>query len=156
MTDIVLLSSYQPAKIKTVAISGCFDILHIGHIRFITSARSKGERLVVLLESDGFIKKYKMRQPFQTQKERAEILSHIKEVDQIVLLPLMEVEITYRTMWKKVSPQIIAITKGDTYLKEKKAQAAEIGAEVVEVTPLIIGRSTTIALTLNPEKGVVD
>jgi len=156
MTDIVLLSSYQPAKIKTVAISGCFDILHIGHIRFITSARSKGERLVVLLESDGFIKKYKMRQPFQTQKERAEILSHIKEVDQIVLLPLMEVEITYRTMWKKVSPQIIAITKGDTYLKEKKAQAAEIGAEVVEVTPLISGRSTTIALTLNPEKGVVD
>ena len=156
MAQIVPLSSYQALSGKTVAISGCFDILHIGHIRFIEAARKKGDLLVVLLESDDFIAKYKMRKPFHNQAERAELLSHIREVDVVVLLPFMTKELMYIDMWKKVSPAIIALTAGDTYLNEKIAQGTEVGAKVVEVTPLIKGKSTTLALTFNPIRSVLD
>lgn len=156
MTNIVPLSSYQAPNGRVVAISGCFDILHIGHIRFIEAASQKGDALVVLLESDDFIEKYKMRKPFHNQAERAELLSHIKEVDVVVVLPFMTKELMYSDMWKTVSPAIIALTEGDTYLKEKIAQAAEVGAEVVEVVPLIKGKSTTVALTHNPLRSVLD
>lgn len=156
MANIIPLSSYQPAQGQVVAISGCFDIIHIGHIRFIEAARKKGDSLVVLLESDDFIKKYKIRAPFHTQAERAEVLSHIKEVDTIVLLPFMTKDISYSTMWKKVAPSIIALTEGDTYFKEKTMQANEIGAKVVEVTKLFKGKSTTVALTHDPYKEIVD
>lgn len=156
MANIVPLSSYQAPQGTVVAISGCFDIIHIGHIRFIEAARKKGDVLVVLLESDAFIEKYKLRMPFHNQAERAEVLSHLKEVDVVVLLPFMTKDLMYHQMWKQISPAVIALTEGDLYIKEKTSQGAEVGAEVVEVTPLIKGKSTTQAITHNPTKDVLD
>ncbi|KXK09818.1 MAG: Glycerol-3-phosphate cytidylyltransferase [Microgenomates bacterium OLB23] len=137
---------------KTVAMSGCFDILHIGHIHLIDGARKHGDELVVLVESDEFIITFKNRQPFHTQQERAEMLAHIVGVDVVVLLPFMSGKEDYGAMWKKVRPQVIAHTEGDPYIAHKKEQAAEIGAKVIEVTPLIPHKSTTNALTHHPSK----
>lgn len=156
MANILPLSSYQPPSGSIVAISGCFDILHIGHIRFITAARKRGDGLVVLLESDEFIRHFKKREPFHSQEERAEILSHISDVDTIVLLPFMGETSKYQDMWKSIRPKIIALTAGDTYLEDKKKQASLIGAQIMEVTPLIDNKSSTIALTHKPDKEVLD
>jgi cytidyltransferase-like protein len=156
MANILPLSSYQPSSGSVVAISGCFDILHIGHIRFITAARKRGDRLVVLLESDEFIRYFKKREPFHSQEERAEILSHISDVDTIVLLPFMGETSKYQNMWESIRPNIIALTAGDTYLEDKKEQASLIGAQIMEVTPLIDNKSSTIALTHKPDKEVLD
>lgn len=136
----------RPTNKHIVAISGCFDIIHIGHIRFIEAARGHGDTLVVLVESDRFIETYKKRKPFHTQQERAEILSHLREVDQIVLLPFMDSEKDYAHMWATIKPSVIAITGHDPYIEKKQHQASLVGARLIEVTPLIEKKSTTNAL----------
>lgn len=146
------LDEYLPSSKKTVAISGCFDIIHIGHIRFIDAASKQGDELVILLESDEFIKTYKHRDPFHTQNERAEVLSHIKEVDKVVLLPFMTKEMEYTELWKKIQPCIIAVTEGDEYIELKRSQASEISAKVIEVTELYKGKSSTLALKTKPTR----
>lgn len=156
MNKIVQLSLYKASSGKTVAVSGCFDILHIGHIRLLAAAKQYGDNLVVLLESDEFITTYKKRQPFHSQTERAEMLSHIIEVDMVVLLPFMKDSNDYQIMWQQIRPNLIAITKGDLYVENKRKQAALIGAEIVEATSLIAGFSSTEALTHHPSKSITE
>jgi cytidyltransferase-like protein len=67
-----------------VAISGGMDPIHIGHIRLIKEAKKLGDKLVVILNNDNWLKK-KKTQVFMHQKERKEILEAIKEVDAVIL-----------------------------------------------------------------------
>jgi len=66
-----------------VAVSGAFDPIHVGHVRYITEAAKLGDRLVVILNSDDFLirKKGFVFMPFQ---ERKEILESIKGVDEVI------------------------------------------------------------------------
>ncbi|MDD5679630.1 MAG: adenylyltransferase/cytidyltransferase family protein [Candidatus Omnitrophica bacterium] len=66
-----------------VIISGGFDPIHIGHIRYISESKKLGDSLVVILNSDGFLKK-KKNYVFMPFKERKEIVEHIKGVDSAV------------------------------------------------------------------------
>lgn len=67
-----------------VAISGAFDPIHIGHIRLIREAKKLGDKLVVILNNDNWLKERKT-QIFMHQKERQEILKAIKEIDEVIL-----------------------------------------------------------------------
>ncbi|MBI4973975.1 adenylyltransferase/cytidyltransferase family protein [Candidatus Roizmanbacteria bacterium] len=117
---------------KTVLIGGCFDILHYGHLRFLSQAKECGEVLAVALEPDEFIRKIKNKKPIHTQEQRAEILAHLDLVDVIILLPLFT-EKDYYDMVQVVHPQVIALTKGDPHLAEKSVQAKKVGAEIVQI-----------------------
>lgn len=117
---------------KTVLVGGCFDILHYGHLRFLSQAKAKGQTLMVALESDEFIRRIKRKEPIHTQKQRAEILAHLDLVDVIVLLPLFT-EKDYFEMVQMINPATIAVTKGDPHLEKKKNQAREVGASIVQV-----------------------
>ena len=66
----------------TVAVSGGFDPLHIGHIRLFEAARKLGDRLVVILNNDNWIEKKKGR-AFMPEKERKEIIEALKFVDEV-------------------------------------------------------------------------
>jgi len=122
---------------KKVLVGGCFDLLHIGHIRFLKAAKKQGDTLIVALESDDFIKKIKKRQPFHSQIERAEILSSLKMVNVVILLPFLKSDNDYLNLVKMVKPNIIAVTKNDPQLKNKKRQANKIGGILKIVTPHI-------------------
>ena len=74
---------------KTVLVGGCFDILHYGHVRFLSQAKAKGEVLMVALESDEFIRRIKKKKPIHTQEQRAEILAHLDLVDMIIFIALI-------------------------------------------------------------------
>lgn len=117
---------------KTVLVGGCFDILHYGHVCFLSQAKAKGEVLIVALESDKFIRRIKRKKPIHTQKQRAEILAHLDLVDIIILLPLFN-EKNYFEMVQMINPDIIAVTKGDPHLEEKSNQAQEVGASIVQM-----------------------
>ena len=55
-SKIVHLAEFKPySEKKTVLVGGCFDILHIGHVRFLQAAKKQGDILIVVLESDEFI-----------------------------------------------------------------------------------------------------
>ncbi len=69
---------------KMVAVSGGFDPIHVGHARMFQRARKLGDKLVVILNNDNWLKK-KKGYAFMPEKERAELLKHIRWVDKVVL-----------------------------------------------------------------------
>lgn len=71
-------------KLKTVAVSGGFDPLHIGHVRMFQNAKSLGDRLIVIVNNDNWLKK-KKGYAFMPEAERKEIIESIKGVDEVVL-----------------------------------------------------------------------
>ena len=71
-------------KEVTIAVSGGFDPVHIGHVRLFQAARRLGDRLVVILNNDHWLKK-KKGYVFMPQKERKELLEALRGVDEVVL-----------------------------------------------------------------------
>ena len=86
---------------KIVLTGGCFDILHIGHFKFLKKAKSFGDYLIVLLESDENIKKLKGKdKPIFSLKERITILKPIKYVDKIIVVAKNPTHETYLKLIK--------------------------------------------------------
>ena len=71
-------------EIVTVAVSGGFDPLHIGHVRLFEEAKKLGDRLIVILNNDNWLKKKKGK-TFMPEKERKEILEALKSVDEVYI-----------------------------------------------------------------------
>jgi len=121
----------RESKGRIVLTGGCFDILHIGHVRFLSEAKKMGDYLVVLLENDKNVEKLKGgNRPVFIQKERAEMLSALGSVDLVVLLPTMENDSDYLNLIRIIKPDIIAATENDSHIEKKKRQAKTIGGEL--------------------------
>lgn len=81
-----MAGAYRERGAKLVFTNGCFDILHVGHVRFLTEARQLGDRLIIGLNSDRSIRKLKGKgRPIFSFMERAEVLSALWMVDKIVM-----------------------------------------------------------------------
>ncbi len=121
----------EESKGKIVLAGGCFDILHIGHARFLSEAKGMGDYLILVLESDEKVTELKGEdRPIFIQKERAEMLSALRSVDLIVLLPMMEEDSDYLDLVMKIKPGVIAVTENDPQIDKKRRQAKEVGAEL--------------------------
>jgi FAD synthetase len=137
---------------KLVLVGGCFDLLHIGHITFLTKARQKGDCLLVLLESDLKIKSTKgENRPINSQLDRAKILTSLRIVDGVLMLPDNIKDQDYDKLVEKIKPLIIATTRGDINISHKNRVAKKVGAKVAFVTPLIKDKSTSNMVKLLPE-----
>lgn len=134
-------------KGKKVLAGGCFDILHIGHIKFLKAAKAQGDILIIALESDEFIKKNKKRKPYHSQQDRAEILSSLEFTDIIILLPFFKSHQDYHQLVKIIQPTVIAVTKGDPKIVCKEKQATTIGAKVITVNSLIKGYCSSLFIS---------
>lgn len=129
---------------KIVLVGGCFDIVHLGHVTFLEKAKTKGEILIVLLESDENIKKNKgQNRPINNQENRAIFLTKLKTVDYVIKLPEMKSDEDYSKIIKLIKPKIIAVSQQDNNLEKKREQAKEIGAKVLTVSKLIKQQSTS-------------
>ncbi len=140
----------QPTAL--VLAGGCFDILHLGHIRFLKAAQKYGT-LLVALESDANLKKFKgVNRPIHNQKQRAEVLSELQSVNYIILLPEMKTDAHYEKFTKFIKPQFIAVTAGDPHLKNKTAQANAVGAQIVVIPKIRTPSTSQLIKLLNLEK----
>lgn len=127
---------HQEGK-KVVLVGGCFDLLHYGHISFLTEAKKQGDILIVLLESDTRIQQLKgAERPLHTQSQRATMLIAIKDVDYVVLLPDVMNYQSYDNIVKQLQPAIIAITRGSESLQYIDRQAKENNAMLYFVDPI--------------------
>jgi cytidyltransferase-like protein len=136
----------SPGANRKVLVGGCFDVLHFGHMQFLQRAREVGDKLIVLLESDEFIRRYKKRVSFHTQDQRAYMLSQLRSVDIIILLSGLVDVYRYKELTKVIAPATIATTSGDPHLHHKKACADIVGAQVQIVNDLVEGLSTSTIL----------
>lgn len=127
-----------------VVAGGFFDILHLGHIKFLEKAKKYGDYLFVLLEEDSKAAKEKGRKrPINSQKDRAEILSVLQSVDYVIPLKNMTNNELYDKLMIQIHPDIIATTYGDPYVIHKKRQAKLIKSKVIYVIKRIDSHSTT-------------
>lgn len=141
---IELAKRIRKERKSIVLAGGCFDVLHIGHIRFLEKAKVQGDTLFVLLESDEMIKRTKgNHRPINTQIDRAEVLAALSTVDYVVLLPLLQNDEEYDRLVIQLKPAIIATTKGDREKFHKERAAKLIAAEVIEVINAISNQSTS-------------
>ena len=107
------LESVRSTK-KIVFTNGCFDLLHIGHVRYLQEARSLGDYLVVALNTDASVKKLKgPTRPIQHENDRAEILAALACVDATLLFD----EETPLSVIKSVRPNILV--KGGDWKPEQ-------------------------------------
>jgi rfaE bifunctional protein nucleotidyltransferase chain/domain len=123
-----------------VATGGCFDLLHAGHVAMLEAARSLGDCLVVLLNSDASVRRLKgPDRPLVHQDDRAAVLSALRCVDAVVVFD----EDTPERALAELAPDVFA--KGADYAPEDLPEAATVrrlGGEVVTL-PYVAGRSTT-------------
>lgn len=127
-----------------VAVGGFFDILHLGHIKFLEKSKEYGDYLFVLLEEDSKAKERKGTQrPINSQKNRARILSTLQSTDYIILMKNMTNNEAYDKLMIEIQPNVIATTYGDPYVKHKKRQAELINCKVIYAIKRIDNHSTT-------------
>ena len=99
-----LLDQWKVAGEKLVFTNGCFDLLHRGHIHYLSSAAKLGDRLIVGLNSDDSVKRLKgSTRPVKDQKNRAEILAALQMVDLVLVFH----EDTPFRLIEKVMPDIL-------------------------------------------------
>ena len=122
-------------KKKIVFTNGCFDILHIGHVRYLEQAKRLGDVLIVGVNSDRSVSGIKPGRPVNMEKNRAEVLAALAAVDYVVLFR----EKTPYNLIRAVRPDILV--KGGDWKKEEI-----IGSDIAKETyslPYVKGVSTT-------------
>lgn len=149
---LTVLAELRKQHQSIVLAGGCFDILHIGHTRFLQQAKKLGDLLFILLESDGAVQRLKGEsRPYFTQEERAEMLSQLRSVDVVVALPENMTDHDYNTLVKTIRPTIIALTEGDSSLPKKQHQAKLIGARLAVIPPIETYSTSSLAKLLGVE-----
>lgn len=128
---------------KIVFTNGCFDILHIGHVRYLKKAKSLGDILIIGLNSDSSVRAIKgSGRPVNNQKDRAEVLSALSFVDHIVIFS----EDTPEKVIRKIRPDIL-VKGGDWKIKDIVGGdfVQKHGGRVVSI-PFVKGYSTTATI----------
>lgn len=132
---------------KIVLVGGCFDLVHLGHLVFLEKAKSIGDILIVLLESDQTIRRLKgENRPINSQVNRAKFLTYLESVDFIVLLPELKTDQQYQDLVSQIKPNIIAVTSGDPNLQLKTNTIKSTSAKIVVVTKKILQQSTSLII----------
>jgi rfaE bifunctional protein nucleotidyltransferase chain/domain len=130
---------------KLVFTNGCFDLLHVGHVRYLRAARALGDALAVAINGDEAVRALKGNgRPLNPAAARAEVIAALASVDYVVIFP--EVRVT--GLLEKVRPSIYV--KGGDYTKEtlhpdERAALEKIGAEI-RIVPFEAGHSTSSLL----------
>lgn len=137
---LVFLKRERKNGKKIVFTNGCFDILHVGHVRYLSQARALGDLLVVGLNKDSSVKKLKgPERPVTREKDRAEVLGALAAVDCVVLFG----DPTPLRLIKAIRPDVLV--KGGDWKKEHIVGAGFVEAlgGQVRSLPFVKGFSTT-------------
>ena len=127
---------------KLVATNGCFDLLHVGHARYLQAARALGDLLAIGLNGDRSVRELKGKgRPVTGERDRAEVLAALQCVDLVTIFPEMRA-----TQFIGASHPAIYVKGGDyspeTLNEEERALLNEIGAEI-RFIPFEAGYSTS-------------
>jgi len=125
---------------KIVFTNGCFDILHVGHTRYLTEAKKQGDVLILGLNSDESVRSLKGKErPLIPENERADVIAALESVDYVTIFH----ELTPLELIEYLKPDIIV--KGGDWKEEDvvgRESVAKWGGRVI-IIPEIKGSSTT-------------
>jgi D-beta-D-heptose 7-phosphate kinase/D-beta-D-heptose 1-phosphate adenosyltransferase len=130
----------RAAGTRLVFTNGVFDLLHVGHVRYLAQARALGDALVVAINSDRSVRELKgSDRPVFDQAERAEILAALRHVNYVVVFD----DISPRSLIRELLPDVL-VKGGDYGLDEihGREEVEAAGGEVISL-PFVPGASTT-------------
>jgi len=130
----------RAAGARLVFTNGVFDLLHVGHVRYLAQARALGDALVVAINSDRSVRELKgPDRPVFDQAERAEILAALRQVDYVVVFD----DISPRSLIRELLPDVL-VKGGDYQLDEihGREEVEAAGGKVISL-PFVPGASTT-------------
>jgi len=116
---------------KTVFVSGCYDILHAGHVQFFNEARAMGDRLVVCFAAGEVLWKHKARKPSLPDQHKKVILESLQMVDQVVMGDGNKLGLDFESHFREIRPDLLVVTSDSGFVEEKKQLCREVGAELV-------------------------
>lgn len=135
-----IIKGWQKKGKKVVFTNGCFDIIHTGHVRYLSQAKRLGDYLVIGLNSDDSIRRLKgPGRPIMNYADRSYLLAHLTPVDLVVRFS----DDTPLSLIKKLRPNILA--KGADYAIDQIVGAAEVkswGGQIRRIR-LVKGKSTS-------------
>ena len=137
------VDKWKSTGLKVVFTNGCFDILHRGHVEYLTDAKACGDKLVTALNSDSSVCGLKGDfRPIQNQDDRAAILDALASVDLVVVFD----EETPAEIVKTLIPDVLV--KGGDYTPETIVGADTVTANggEVKIIPFRSGQSTSIII----------
>jgi len=145
------VEAWRSAGDRITLANGCFDLLHVGHVRYLHAAKGLGGRLVVALNSEESVRSLKGEgRPLMPAEERAEILAALADVDAVVIFRERDV----RAIIREIHPDIHA--KGTDYTAESVPEGdvvREYGGRVAIVgDPKNHSASEIIRTRLTPRK----
>ncbi len=107
------MADWRRAGARVTLANGCFDLLHVGHVRYLHSARELGGKLIVAVNADASVRTLKGEgRPVMPAEERAEIIASLEDVDAVVIFPEEDV----RAIIREIRPDFHA--KGTDYTAE--------------------------------------
>jgi rfaE bifunctional protein nucleotidyltransferase chain/domain len=145
------VEQWRRAGDRVVLANGNFDLLHVGHVRYLHGAKELGGKLVVAINSDESVRTLKGEgRPVMPAEERAEIVAALSDVDAVVIFPELDV----RALIREIRPDIQA--KGTDYTVDsvpERDAVAEYGGRVAIVgDPKDHSTSEIIRLRLGPRR----
>lgn len=134
------IQKWRAANKKIIFTNGCFDLIHVGHLRTFNEAKKMGDLLVVGINSDRSVKALKGEtRPLISEQERAELISALKPVDYVIIFD----EMNASRLLDTIKPDVYV--KGGDYTLDNLPEKDSIIRSKIEVKfiPLVAGISTT-------------
>jgi cytidyltransferase-like protein len=129
-----------------VFVSGCYDILHAGHVQFFREARALGDHLTVCFASNDVLWHHKQRRSSLPDEHKRALIAALEMVDEVVIGTGTEEGIDFKEHFLRLRPSILAVTDDDKYGPLKRALCAEVEAKYV-VMPKTPPQFTPISTT---------
>jgi rfaE bifunctional protein nucleotidyltransferase chain/domain len=138
-------AAFRARGLKLAVTNGCFDLLHLGHVTYLESARNLGDALLVGVNSDDAVRQLKgLERPVNTEADRAAVLAALQSVDGVCIFA------------EKTATRFLTLVQPDIYVKggdytletlnqEERGVVERAGGKVV-VVPIVPGKSTTAIL----------
>ena len=114
-----------------VFVSGCYDIIHAGHVQFFREARALGDHLTVCFASNEVLWLHKQRRSSLPDDHKRAVLAALEMVDDVVLGDRLEDGMDFREHFLRLRPNILAVTEDDKYAPLKRDLCAQVGARYV-------------------------
>lgn len=122
---------FNPPRMTRVFVSGCYDILHAGHVQFFREARALGSHLTVTFAGAEVLWHHKQRRSSLPDDHKRALIAALDMVDEVIVTSGTEEGLDFKDDFLRLKPDILAVTEDDKYGPLKRALCAQVGAHYV-------------------------
>lgn len=122
---------------KRIFVSGCYDIIHAGHLQFFEEARALGDHLTVSFASEDVLWHHKQRRSSIPDEHKKAVLEGLRMIDEVIIGTDHDLGLDFKTYFLSAKPDVLVVTEDDQYAEIKSELCARVGAtyQILAKTP---------------------